>query len=120
LAIALILGAALHAPACGGDSVNVAALCPTTPKRLDTTRSMTAAEFCPLYLQSCKGADNPSGGYTSESQCEAGYNGLMFENTRECRSYHLCNSAAYDPKNALLHCLHTMGVMLCADTATGS
>ncbi len=40
----------------------------------------------------------------------------MFDSTRECRSYHVCNSASYDPSQGLLHCGHAIGVAMCADT----
>ena len=48
-------------------------------------------------------------------ECETDYLGLTFDSTRRCRSYHLCNSAAYDANNTLLHCGHAVGIDLCAD-----
>ena len=80
---------------------------------------MTATQFCQLFLQTCGGTYNPPGGYTNQTDCERAYTGLTFETTRECRAYHVCNSASYDPANVVLHCRHSVGLEMCADTATG-
>jgi hypothetical protein len=118
LALALTIGAALLVPACGKDS-NLGALCPTDPLRAQNSPAMTAMEFCQLYVQTCTGANSPPNNYATEAECERAYDAFMFETTRECRSYHLCNSAAYDPKNVALHCRHSIGLDMCADTAVG-
>jgi hypothetical protein len=118
LALTMMIGAAAYVPACGKDS-NVGALCPTDPLRAQDSPAMTAMEFCQLYVQTCTGAASPPNNYATEAECERAYDGFMFETTRECRSYHLCNSAAYDPKNVALHCRHSIGLDMCADTAVG-
>jgi hypothetical protein len=119
LALAMMIGAALWVPACGSSGSDVGALCPTSPGRVADSPAMTAAEFCQLYLETCTGAASPPNTYATEAECERAYDGLTFETTRQCRSYHLCNSAAYDPKNDVLHCRHTIGLDMCADTAVG-
>jgi len=118
-ALVLLFGASLSAMTCGNSGVDVGALCPgsaSNPQRALTSAAMTPAEFCDLFLQTCGGANSPRGGYTTTAECVAAYPALMFESTRECRSYHLCNSAAYDKTNPLLHCQHAVGIDLCADT----
>jgi hypothetical protein len=105
--------------------VNIAALCPKVDGgavRGSTSPAMTAAEYCSLYLQTCMGAANPAdGGYTMMAQCMTAYNALNADLTRECRSYHVCNAAAYAditmPPVVALHCGHAVGIGLCADTA---
>jgi hypothetical protein len=114
----MIAGAALCAPACGSDS-NVAKYCPSNPQRLATSPSLTAQQFCQVYLQTCVGSSNPPGGYTTLADCETAFPNLTFETTRQCRSYHLCNAASYDSAEVVLHCRHTMGLGLCADTLSG-
>jgi hypothetical protein len=118
-AFILIGAAAILAPACGKKGADIEAFCPSIAKRVATTPALTAAQFCQLYLQTCVDASNPPGGYTTLADCEAAYPALMFETTRECRSYHLCNAASYDTAEEVLHCLHTMGLGLCLDTASG-
>ncbi len=116
----LLVGAALCAPACGGkDGANVGALCPASPQRATESPAMAATDFCQLFLQTCNGTNNPPGGYTTEADCERAYLGLTYETTRECRSYHVCNSAAYDTQNVLLHCRHAVGLDMCTDTPAG-
>ena len=114
-ALALMIGAAFCTLACGGDSL-VDQLCPSSPQRVTTSSAMTAGEFCQLYMQTCTGSKNPPTGYITEAECEMAYTGLQFESTRECRSYHICNSASYDTQNGLLHCGHAVGAGMCADT----
>jgi hypothetical protein len=114
-ALAGIIGAALCALSCGSKSL-VDQVCPTSPQRVATSSAMTAPEFCQIFIQTCSGSNAPPGGYITEAECEMAYTGLMFESTRQCRSYHICNSASYDTSNALLHCRHTVGLDLCADT----
>ena len=80
---------------------------------------MTAPEFCQLYFQTCTGAASPANNYATEAECERAYDNFMFETTRECRSYHLCNAAVYDKRNAHLHCGPSIGIDMCADTAVG-
>jgi hypothetical protein len=114
-----LAGLLLFGTSCGKNGPDVAALCPgsaTNPGRTLATAAMAPSEYCALFLQTCSGANSPRGGYTTEASCEAGYNSLMFDSTRECRSYHLCNSAAYDNGNQLLHCGHAVGIDLCGDT----
>ena len=116
----ILVMAALGAPACGGNSgANVGALCPQAPQRTTDSPAMTAAQFCQLYLQTCDGTKNPPGGYTAEVDCERAYGRLTFETTRECRSYHICNSASYDTTNVVIHCRHALGLDMCADTMSG-
>jgi hypothetical protein len=102
--------------------VNIAELCPTAPgPRLTNSPAMTATDFCTLFLQVCSGADSPAdGGFTSETDCEAAYTDLLYQTTRECRSYHVCNAAAYVPSSAALHCGHAVGILLCEDTPPAS
>jgi hypothetical protein len=118
-AFVALAGAALSAPSCGSSGSDVSALCPGSPNspgRTEATAAMTPKEFCELFLQTCDGANSPRGGYTTEAECEAAYSGLTFTSTQECRSFHICNSAAYDKADALLHCQHAVGISLCADT----
>jgi len=115
-----LVGVALFATTCGKSGADVAKLCPGTasnPGRSLVSAAMTKQEFCDLYIQTCTGANSPRGGYTTTAECEPAYSGLMLESTRQCRSYHLCNSAAYDSANTLLHCGHAVGIELCPDTA---
>ena len=115
-ALAGIIGvAALCALSCGGNSL-VDQACPSNPQRMASSSAMTATEFCRIFMQTCTGTKSPPGGYITEAECETAYSGLMFESTRECRSYHICNSASYDTSNGLLHCRHAVGLDLCADT----
>jgi hypothetical protein len=121
VALAALAGAAVFVGSCGGSNgVNVGALCPSgasgSPARSETSPAMTTQEFCDLYIQTCSGANAPTDGYITNAECQAGFAALMFESTRECRSYHLCNSADYDTAHAALHCQHTMGIDLCGDT----
>jgi len=113
---AVMIGAALCALSCSSNSL-VDQVCPSSPQRVATSVAMTASEFCQIYMVTCSGSKAPTGSYATEAECEQAYTGLMFESTRECRSYHLCNSASYDTTNALLHCRHSFGLDLCADTA---
>ena len=113
-------GAVLLAPSCAKDGSDVATLCPSTPMRSATSTALTAAEFCQLYLETCSGVSNPPGGYTTLTDCETAWARFTFETTRECRSYHLCNSASYDKTNVVVHCMHAMGISMCADTASGA
>jgi hypothetical protein len=116
-ALALVIGFAFCALTCGGGGSGVVAqVCPSSPLRSVISPAMTPMEFCQVYIQTCTGANSPQGGYITEAECEAGYTGLMFDSTRECRSYHLCNAAAYDTHNGLLHCGHAVGLELCPDT----
>lgn len=115
----VIMFVALCAPACSSNGGNIAELCPQTPQRAPDSPAMTAAQFCPLFLQTCDGTKNPPGGYTAEADCERAYSRLTFETTRECRSYHICNSASYDTTNVVVHCRHAVGLDMCADTASG-
>src|SRR5664279_5521918 len=93
-------------------------LCPLAPNmRLTTSAPMTAEQFCTVYLLACSGGNNPDGGYTTRADCEAAYAALNFDGTRQCRSYHVCNSANYDPSNAALHCGHAVGIVLCDDVS---
>jgi hypothetical protein len=116
-ALAGIIGAAaLCALSCGGNSL-VDQACPSNPQRMAASPAMTASEFCKIFIQSCTGTKSPPGAYITEAECESAYSGLMFDSTRECRSYHICNSASYDTSNALLHCRHAVGLDLCPDTA---
>jgi hypothetical protein len=115
-----LAGVVLFATTCGKNGIDVGALCPGTaqnPGRTLVTTAMTPKEFCGLFLQTCSGDNSPRGGYTTEDSCEMAYTKLMSDSTRECRSYHLCNSAEYDSMNQLLHCGHAVGIDLCADTA---
>jgi hypothetical protein len=114
-ASALLLGAALCALSCGSKGI-VDQVCPTSPQRMASSSAMTAAEFCEVYMQTCTGSKAPPGSYITQAECEAAFTGLSFDSTRECRSYHLCNSAAYDSGNGLLHCGHAVGINGCADT----
>ena len=119
-AFVVLAGVALSAPSCGSNGSDVGALCPGTannPGRTATSAAMTAKEFCQLFLETCNGVNSPRDGYTTEAECETAYSGLTFTSTQECRSYHVCNSAAYDKKDTLLHCQHAVGINLCADTA---
>ena len=117
-ALALTIGVAFCALTCGSKSNSIVGqVCPANPQRVMTSPAMTAMEFCQVYMETCTGAKMPQGGYITEAECEAAYTGLMFDSTRECRSYHLCNAASYDMSNALLHCGHTVGIAMCADTA---
>ena len=116
--LALAIGFAFLTLSCGssgGGNNLVQQVCPTTTMRMNSSPAMTAVEFCQVYMQICTGANTPQGGYITEAECEAAYTGLMFESTRECRSYHLCNAASYDPMNALTHCGHAVGISLCPD-----
>lgn len=115
-ASALLFGAALCALSCGNKGI-VDQVCPTSPQRTANSSAMTAAEFCEVYMQTCSGSKAPPGSYITQAECEEAYSGLMFDSTRECRSYHLCNSASYDTSNGLLHCGHAFGSTLCLDTA---
>ena len=121
-ALALMVGLAFCALTCGGSSSSsrtsslVNQVCPSDPQRTGDNPAMTPMEFCQVYVQTCMGTNTPPGGYITEAECEAAYTGLMFDSTRECRSYHLCNAAAYDTMNALMHCGHSIGVGLCLDT----
>jgi hypothetical protein len=117
-ALALTIGLAFWTLTCGGSGGTnlVDQVCPTTTQRMMTSPAMTPTEFCQVYMQTCMGAASPPGGYITEAECEAAYTGLMFESTRECRSYHLCNAASYDMRNVGLHCQHTVGVGLCPDS----
>ena len=119
LILATLIGAAVGVPACSSNGSNAGALCPTNPLRAQESPAMTAAEFCQLYLQTCTGAASPPNSYATEAECERAYDNFAFETTRECRSYHLCNSAVYDTKNVALHCRHSIGLDMCADTAVG-
>jgi hypothetical protein len=114
----LTIGLAFFALTCGGKTSNALLnqVCPANPQRSPVSPAMTPMEFCQIYIQSCSGANTPPGGYITETECEAGYTGLMFDTTRECRSYHLCNAASYDTTNGLMHCGHAVGVGLCADS----
>jgi hypothetical protein len=114
-ALAGMIGAALCALSCGSKSL-VDDVCPTSPQRVASSSAMTPAEFCQIYMQTCTGTKAPPNSYITEAECESAYTGLMFESTRECRSYHICNSASYDTSNGLLHCRHSVGLDLCADT----
>jgi hypothetical protein len=118
-ALAMMIGAALCVPACGSNGSNIGALCPSSPQRATESPAMTATEFCQLYLQTCTGTASPPNTYATEAECERAYDGLAFETTRECRSYHICNSASYDTNNVALHCRHSIGLDMCADTAIG-
>ena len=122
-ALVMLAGGVIGAPGCGssssGSNVDVAALCPLDSRRVSTSPSIGAEQFCQLYLQTCKGANNPPGGYTALIDCETAYSGLNFETTRECRSYHVCNAASYDTPEVAVHCRHSIGLDLCPDTATG-
>ena len=80
---------------------------------------MTEAEFCQLYFQTCIGANAPAGGYTALADCKTAYANLTFDNTRDCRSYHVCNAVSYDTLNAQAHCGHAIGIGLCADDGSG-
>ena len=101
-----------------GDAAVLAALCPAAPTaRNALSPSMTAAQYCMLYLQTCGGANMPDGGYTSEATCETAFAALAYETTRECRSYHVCNAAVYNPASVALHCGHSIGIGLCGDVA---
>jgi hypothetical protein len=115
----------------GGSSV--AALCPTSPMRTATSPAMTASEFCKLFFATCVSpfvdggtdagptdAATADGGFSSESSCETSYTNLMYETTRECRSYHVCNAAAYNTANVALHCGHAIGIGLCEDVAVST
>ena len=118
--LALTIGFALCALTCGskntsGSNQLIAQVCPDSPMRVTTTQAMTPMEFCMVFMEICVGADMPPGGYLTEAECEAGYTALMFDSTRECRSYHLCNASTYDPTNALMHCGHAVGIALCGD-----
>jgi hypothetical protein len=102
---------------------NIAVLCPRVdggPGRNATSPQMTAPEFCQLYLQTCMGATNPDAGYTMLAECMTAYTALNANSTRECRSYHVCNAAAYAditmPNVVRTHCGHSIGIGLCADT----
>jgi hypothetical protein len=111
-----MIGAAFCALTCGSNNL-VDQLCPSNPQRVTTSSAMTPAEFCQLYMQTCVGSKAPPQTYITEAECESAYTGLMFDSTRECRSYHLCNSASYDTGNGLLHCRHTVGLDgTCVDT----
>jgi hypothetical protein len=114
-ALAGIIGAALFALSCGDKNL-VDEVCPSNPQRVATSAAMTPAEFCQIYMKTCTGTKAPPGSYITEAECESAYTGLMFESTRECRSYHVCNSASYDTGQALLHCRHSFGLELCPDT----
>jgi hypothetical protein len=114
-ASALLLGVALCALSCGSKGI-VEQVCPTSPQRNATSSAMTAAEFCEVFMQTCTGSKAPPVSYITQAECEAAFTGLMFESTRECRSYHVCNSAAYDTSQGLLHCGHAVGVNGCTDT----
>jgi len=114
-ALAVLLGTVLCALSCGSKSI-VDEVCPTNPQRTATSSAMTPSEFCQIYMQTCSGSKAPPGSYITQAECESAYTALMFESTRECRSYHICNSASYDSSMALLHCRHSFGLDLCADT----
>src|ERR1044071_4413703 len=89
-AMVTLAGLLLFGTSCGKNGPDVAALCPgsaTNPGRTLATAAMAPSEYCALFLQTCSGANSPRGGYTTEASCEAGYNSLMFDSTRECRSY---------------------------------
>jgi hypothetical protein len=104
------------APADSG--VSLSALCPAAPNmRNAMTTAMSAADFCAIYLATCEGANMPDGGYTALAACMTAYNGLQFDTTRECRSYHVCNAAVYGVAIAATHCGHSIGIGLCADVA---
>ena len=118
-AFVMLAGVALPALSCGSSGADVGALCPgstSSPGRTAVSAAMTAKDFCGLFLQTCKGASNPQGVESTEAECEAEYSALRFTSTQECRSFHVCNSAAYDPMDALLHCQHAVGINLCGDT----
>jgi hypothetical protein len=96
--------------------LNLATLCPAAPNmRTATSPSMTAAQYCAIYLATCTGANMPDGGLTTEQSCETAFNNLMAEATRECRSDHVCNAAVYFTAAVALHCGHSVGVGLCQD-----
>jgi len=114
-ALALTIGVALCALTCGGKNL-VDQVCPSTSQRVMTSPAMTPMEFCQVYMQICTGTKSPPGGYITEAECQAAYTGLMFDSTRNCRSYHLCNAASYDTVHDVLHCEHTVGIDACADT----
>jgi hypothetical protein len=113
----MMVGAILGAASCGKDGSDLGRLCPSAPMRVTTSPALTAAEFCQLYLETCTGVSNPAGGYTTLTDCETAYARFSFESTRECRSYHLCNSASYDTPNVVVHCMHAVGIGMCADSA---
>ena len=115
-ATVLAIGFAFCALTCGGGDNLVDQVCPSSPQRLLSSPAMTTMEFCQVYMQTCKGAQSPQGGYITEAECQAAYTGLTFDSTRECRSYHICNAASYDKGNALVHCGHSVGLSLCPDT----
>jgi hypothetical protein len=124
-ALAVLVGVALSVPACGsssdggGTGASVATLCPLSPKRTMASTAMTAGDFCQLYFQSCIGANEPAGGYKALDDCKTAYTNLAFANTRDCRSYHMCNAVSYDTLSAAAHCGHAVGVGLCADDGSG-
>ena len=97
---------------------NLAVLCPGAPGdagRSGATTAMSAADFCAVYLQTCTGGINPDGGPTTLSACMTAYNALVYDNTKMCRSYHVCNAAVYFPTAMPLHCGHANGNPPCAD-----
>lgn len=114
-ALAVLLGTVFCALSCGSKSI-VDQVCPTNPQRMATSSQMTPAEFCQVYMQTCSGANAPPNSPITEPECESEYMGLMFDSTRECRSYHVCNAASYDSGMPLLHCRHAFGLDLCGDT----
>ena len=126
----MVVGAVLAGPACGSKGLDVSALCPTSnPRRLPSSPSFSSAQFCQLYFATCVGSSAPMGGYSALADCEGevptsqgeaqAYPALAYETTRQCRSYHLCNAAAYDTGAVTVHCRHSVGIDLCADTPTG-
>jgi len=104
-----------------------AMLCPSYPPAgFVPGASMSATDFCTIYVQLCLGANRDGGAaYANMAACMTGYAGMSdagsttYGTKLACESVHICNAynlglLANSESNIVTHCGHAEGMGPCA------